>query len=162
MTNECVEKREQLGQLYGSVLGSTEVDPLFRGFFDHTRRNELAMPRCGRCRMVHWYPALRCPHCASPDWHWSVMAPQATVFTWSVLRHQLDPLLPVLEGHIVALAEPLEAPGARLVGNVLATPSDMAVGLDVTIEFVEAAGTELTLPVFVPCAGSCSVPGQRS
>lgn len=92
--------------------------PEFAGFFEASRRHELAFPHCRSCSRFHWYPMKACPHCRSSEIEWRAVEGTGTVFSWTVVRHAFDPAWKERLPYIVALLEFDDAPGVRLVTNV--------------------------------------------
>ena len=108
----------------------------YRPFWEGAEKGELRFPRCRGCGRFHWYPALRCPHCSSAALEWTAVGGEGRVFTWTVVRYpfllEFKDRLPL----IVALVEFDDAPGVRLVTNIVdARPEEMAVGVRVSPVF---------------------------
>jgi uncharacterized OB-fold protein len=85
-----------------------------RGFFDAARRGELAIRMCNGCDAVLHMPVAYCHHCGAWDGRWQVVAGTGTVYSWTVVAHQVHPAFPV--PYTVLLVELDELPGTRVMG----------------------------------------------
>ncbi|MFQ5873266.1 MAG: Zn-ribbon domain-containing OB-fold protein [Dehalococcoidia bacterium] len=121
-----------------------------RPFWEGAKKQKLVFPCCISCGKFHWYPLRRCPHCQSTELEWVEVNGPGRVFTWVIVRH---PFLQAYESwlpYMVALVEFDDAPGIRLVSNIIeCKPEEMQAGLPVQVVFQEVTG-EVTLPVFKP------------
>ena len=135
---------------------SPTFPPEFEHFFDHTRAQRLSFPHCRTCRRFHWYPMKRCPHCRSDDLDWQQVRGPATLFSWTVVRHAFDPKFSDRLPYVVGLVEFADAPGVRLVTNIVEAPEGrIAIGMLLEPVF-EATNAERPLVRFRP-AGSKSM-----
>jgi uncharacterized OB-fold protein len=110
--------------------------PEHAGFMASFRQGRLAFPRCRDCGRCHWYPMPRCPHCRSSSLDWHPVAGPGRVYSFTIVRHAFEekwrPELP----YIVALVEFADAPGVRLITNLVGiAPDAVAIGLDVVPDF---------------------------
>lgn len=114
------------------------VDPLledpisaeFLPHFEGLARREVRLPCCGDCGRFHWYPMPRCPHCQGGDIRWSPITSPATLYSWTVVRHAFQPALRGSLPYIVALVTFDDAPGVRLITNLVdVEPADIHVGM---------------------------------
>lgn len=94
------------------------------GFFAAARRRELAVCTCQACGATLHVPRGYCKHCGSFDVGWRVIAPTGTLYSWTVVEHQVHPAHPV--PYTLVLVEPDEAPTARLVGSIPGRPQLVA------------------------------------
>ena len=127
----------------------SEADPLsppeFAEFFRHLQQGRLAFPRCEDCGRFHWYPMPRCPHCRSAAIRWQTVLGRGAVYTFTSVRHAFDKSRRDSLPYTVALVEFAEAPGIRLVTNIVAADTaELHVGDAVEPVFENAAdGTPL-------------------
>lgn len=76
------------------------------------------------------------------------MSGDATIFTYTIARHQYHPEVPV--PLIIAIVELAEQPGLRFITNIVgASETDVAIGMPVKVTF-ELAGDQAWAPVFTP------------
>jgi len=96
----------------------------------------LSFPFCQDCRRFHWYPMPRCPHCQSRELEWRAVPSQGALYSWTEIHHAFDARYSGPLPYIVALIEFADAPGVRLVSNLVATrTSALAVGMAVEADF---------------------------
>lgn len=118
----------------------------FRPFFAALARDRLAFPHCAQCDRFHWYPMKLCPFCRGSQIVWTGVAGLGRVFSWTVVRHDFDPALRA--PYIVALVEFDDAPGVRLVTNLIdAAFGPLAIGMEVAAVFPAAGERVLFRPV---------------
>jgi uncharacterized OB-fold protein len=104
--------------------------PEFEAFFDAARRGRLSFPRCRACGRFHWYPMKRCPHCRSEAVEWTPVSGRGTLYSWTVVRHPFDDAKAHDLPYIVALVEFPDAPGIRLVTNLVGIdPAAPSIGM---------------------------------
>lgn len=115
-------------------------------FWEGLRRGQLMLPRCPRCGRFQWYPQAMCPGCRHIGLEWVPVAPYGRVYTYTILRRSF---VPGFEGRlplIIAFVEMEEAPGPRLITNLIdADEDEVAVGAPVEIVFREVS-PGVTLP----------------
>ena len=126
----------------------------FRPYFDALARGILAFPRCGDCGRFHWYPMKLCPFCHRAGIGWVAVSGVASLFSWTIVRHDFDPAAIERYGlrapYIVALLEFADAPGVRLISNLVeADPDALAIGMAVQALFPAHDGRVLFRPARV-------------
>jgi uncharacterized OB-fold protein len=125
-----------------------EYQPFWRG----TQEGKLCFPRCRSCNRFIWYPTICCPYCQSRDIEWTAVKGQGKVYSWTVVRHVFDQKFANRLPMIVALVEFDNAPGVRLVTNLVeCKPEDVYASMPVNVIF-QKVNQELTLPVFRPAS----------
>lgn len=129
----------------GPDLTDETVRPYWEGFAD----GELCLPHCPNCEEFHWYPAAVCPHCQSPDWVWSPVSGEATVFTWVRITDDFGmPALAETIPRYTGLVTPVEDDRIRLAA-ILADEPEPTIGQTVTARFRET-DDGLAYPVYGP------------
>lgn len=114
--------------------------PEFAAHFEHLAAGRLCFPHCGRCQRFHWYPMPLCPHCRAGDWQWREVSATGSLFSWTEIHHAFDARYSGPLPYIVALIEFAEAPGIRLVGNLVDSPAtSLALGQAVGADFAAVA-----------------------
>jgi uncharacterized OB-fold protein len=102
----------------------------FRGHFEAIADGSLRFPYCESCGRFHWYPMPRCPHCQSGALVWRKLSGRGTLYSWTVVRHAFDRTLRDAIPYIVALVTFDDAPGVRLVTNLIdAAPESIRIGM---------------------------------
>jgi len=124
------------------------VSEAAEGFWDATRRRELALPWCPSCARFFWYPREVCPVCLGEEVEWRPAAGTGEVYAVSV-HHKTGPGRDPEDGpYAVALVDLPE--GVRIMGNVVGTaPESVAVGMPVTVAWLPLSDGR-HLPQFVP------------
>ena len=112
------------------------------------------MPVCQSCGRAVWYPAPRCPACASERVEWKSLAGNGTLFTYTVVHRSFFGGLTLSHPFVVGLVELEGAPGARLVADVDAAPEQVKVGSRLRIRFQDIGGVRR--PVFEPAESAAS------
>lgn len=102
-----------------SDVATNDVLAEFSGFFENAERGCLAFPCCRSCGKFHWYPMPRCPHCRSKDVAWRAVSGRGTLFSFTRVMHAFDKSRAGALPYVVALVEFADAPGVRLVTNIV-------------------------------------------
>jgi uncharacterized protein len=106
----------------------------------------LRFLRCGECRHYVHPPAPRCPYCLADALTPEAVSGRGVVHSFTVNMQQW---FPDAEPYIIGLVTIAEQDDVRLTTNIIDTEADdMAVGTEVTVDFVEA--DDVWLPVFRP------------
>jgi uncharacterized OB-fold protein len=108
-----------------------------RGFFEVARRGELAIRMCNSCDAVLHMPRAYCHHCGSWEGRWQTVAGSGSLYSWTVVEHQVHPSYPV--PYTVVLVELDDYPAARLIGR-LAGRRDLAAGQRMRVWFETVDG----------------------
>jgi uncharacterized OB-fold protein len=122
--------------------------PSTQEFWDRCARQELAFQRCTECGAFRNPPVPVCHRCRSASYEYAPIAGRGTVYSFTVVTHALAPTLAPYVPYNVALIEFDDAPGVRLVSNVVdAAPEELVVGMPVELQW-EVTGAGATLPRF--------------
>ncbi|MGH7859511.1 MAG: Zn-ribbon domain-containing OB-fold protein [Candidatus Binatia bacterium] len=116
-------------------------------WWESCRRRELRFQKCRDCGTLRHPPSPLCPSCHSLAYDWHPSAGRGRVYSFTWVHHVF---LPGLEGRVpynVAVIVLDDAPGIRLVSNVLdVTPA--ALHIDLPVRLVWEAAGPFTLPRF--------------
>lgn len=119
-----------------------------RPFWDGCRRRVLLVQRCTRCAAFRHPPSPVCWQCRSFDHEWVASSGRGTLFSYAVVHRAFLRSLADRVPYTVAVVALDDAPGVRLVSNVLdAAPETLAVGLPLEVVF-EDVSTDVTVPRF--------------
>jgi uncharacterized OB-fold protein len=119
-------------------LASIAPDATTAPFWDACRRRELRLQRCGDCGAFRQPPSPGCPHCGSARGDWPLLSGRGTVFSFTIVHHAAVPPLAADVPYNVVVIELDDAPGARLISNVLdVAPDDVSVGMRVDLAWDE-------------------------
>jgi len=123
-------------------------DPLDREFYRAARRGELVIQACGDCGKLRFPPRPMCPACQSLAQRWQVLAGRGRVWSYTVPHPPLLPVFNAQAPYNVVVVELDDAPGIRLVGNLVAgteaplnsvDPATIRIGEPVEAVFVAMA-----------------------
>jgi uncharacterized OB-fold protein len=79
------------------------------------------------------------------------VAAKGTLFSWTVVRHAFDRELRDAVPFVVALVEMTDAPGVRLISNLVEfEPRNLAIGTRLVARFEPPVWSSQPLPVFTP------------
>jgi uncharacterized OB-fold protein len=119
-----------------------------RPFWDGCRRRVLLVQRCTRCTAFRHPPSPVCWQCRSFDREWVASAGRGTLFSYAVVHRAFLPSLADRVPYTVAVVALDDAPGVRLVSNVVgAAPETLAIGLPLEVVF-EDVSADVTVPRF--------------
>jgi len=108
----------------------------FEFFYQGLREQKLLVQECDSCGQVRNPPGPMCPSCRSLEWSALECSGLGSVHSYTIHHH---PPLPGFEmPHAMVLADMEE--GFRLLGS-FAGHSDIAVGMPVTIDFMQCGDT---------------------
>lgn len=128
-----------VGPEVGPVL--PVVDDVDTGeFFAAAARGELAIRHCEGCGTDLHLPRESCPHCGLLSRTWRTVEPRGTLYSWTVVEHQVHPAHPT--PYTAVLVELDDAPGVRLLGHLDGRPR-LRIGQAMQAEMQEVAGVPL-------------------
>ncbi|MGW0766677.1 Zn-ribbon domain-containing OB-fold protein [Streptomyces sp. NPDC002676] len=122
-------------------------------FWEYAARGELRVQVCGDCAVPRFPPRPCCPHCQSFAGEWRPVSGRGRVWSYVVPHPPLLPDYAVQAPYNVVLVELEDAPGIRLVGNVVREagaelnsldPHGLRIGARVQVVFRDG------LPQWVP------------
>ena len=111
------------------------VDEVDKEYFDAARRHEIRIQRCTKCRTFQFPAEWICHKCHSFDLEWARVAPRGSIYSWERVWHPAHRALAETCPYLVVVVELSEAPGIRLVGNLLGDPRQ-DVAMDSPVEAV--------------------------
>jgi len=125
---------------------SPSTEPFWRAAAEH----RLVVPRCTACGTYRLPPTPFCWKCRRQGIDWIELSGGGTVYTFVIARQALIPQLADAVPNVVAVIELDDAPGCRLVGNVLnVEPESVEIGMPVVVAWDDVNET-VTIPRFVP------------
>ncbi len=119
-------------------------DGLDSGFWEATRRHELVVQRCRNCATLQFGPEWICHKCHGGGLGWHKVSGRGRLYSWIRVWHPVHPALKNACPYIVAVVELPDAPGVRIVGNLLGDPNQDAP-FDAEVEAVFEDHDEATL-----------------
>jgi uncharacterized OB-fold protein len=125
------------------------MNPTTEPFWQAAKESRLVAPQCANCGHFRLPPTPFCPECQSRDVTWVELSGRGVVFSFAVVHG--FPGLPDITLVPVVVELP-DAPGARLVSNVVGVPAgDVYIGMPLQVVFSPIADGWL-LPVFQPAS----------
>jgi uncharacterized OB-fold protein len=125
------------------ITTDTSTEP----FWQAAKEKRLVAPKCADCGTFRLPPTPFCPECQSTNVDWTELSGRATVFSFSVVHG--FPGLPDIT-LVPAILDLPDAPGARLVSNVVdVAPDKVEIGMEVEVLFSPISDGWL-LPLFRP------------
>lgn len=123
------------------------------GFFEAARRGELALRRCNGCDALLHVPRMYCRHCGSWEGRWEIIDGAATLFSYSVVHHQVHPAYPT--PYTVVLVELDALPEANLVGSIAGIPAlEIGMAMEPWFDHVgDIDDRQVLLPNWRPASG---------
>jgi len=117
-------------------------------FWEAAKEGRLLIKRCGDCGAFSYYPRPFCPKCWSENVAWYEASGDATLYTWSVIYSNDQPIFRDRVPYVAAVVDLAEGP--RMMTNVIDTAfEDLEVGMALTVRFM-AISDDFSIPVFVP------------
>lgn len=123
------------------------VDSWTAPIWEAAARSQLTAQQCGACGTFRMQPTPFCPSCLSQDVNWPILSGHGTLYSYTFARHPR-----VAEnGYCVGVIELDDAPGIRIISNVVEADSDeLAVDMPVEIAFFQPLADDFALPMFRP------------
>ena len=116
----------------GLPIPMPEADGLSAPFWNGLRDNRVMVQHCTACGTFQHGPEWICHHCHAFDPPFEAVAPRARIYSWERAWH---PVHACLNGHgpyVVVVVELRDAPGVRMLGNLLGDPmAEVPIGAEV-------------------------------
>jgi uncharacterized OB-fold protein len=110
-------------------------DELVAPFWRAAARGSLEIPCCAACGTSNWYPVAACRECGSESMRWTALTGQARIYSWAVVKRALHQAFAVFTPYVSIIAEPVDAPGVRIVSRLIDAESE-ALTVDAPIHVV--------------------------
>ena len=118
-----------------------------QAWWEACNRRELVFQRCRGCGELRHPPGPVCRRCHGFDCEWQPSRGSGRVYSFTWVHHVYLPSLQDRVPYNVSVVTLDDAPGVRLVTNIIdVTPPELSIGLAVALAWA-AAGTQ-TLPRF--------------
>jgi uncharacterized OB-fold protein len=120
-------------------LTAIAIGPETEPYWEGCKQGELRFQRCLNCGTFRHPPAPVCYACRARETEWVCVSGRGTVYTYTVVHHPVHPKLTPHIPYNVALVALEDAPGVRLVSNVIdVAPEELRIGLPVEVVFEES------------------------
>ncbi len=134
-----------------SSLADLHPDTATAPFWAAVAEHRLVCQRCANCGHRRMPPGPVCPVCQSMSYEWDELSGRATLYTYTVARHALVPEMRESIPHVIAAVELDDAPGLRLVGNVVdVNVEDVVIGMPLEIVWDDVPERSVTVYRFRP------------
>ncbi len=125
------------------------VEGLGQAFWEGATRHVLCLQRCQDCRTWQGAPELICRHCGSYRLGDEELADtRGVLYSWQRVWYPVHPALKDAVPYVVVLVALPQAPGVRLVGNLVNDPGGplpIGAALEAVFEDHHNADAEYTL-----------------
>jgi uncharacterized OB-fold protein len=111
------------------------ADGLDSAYWEGLARGQLLIQRCEDCSGWQWGPEWICHHCRSFALTFQPVAARGRLYSYERVWHPVHPALNDQGPYVVALVALDEAPGVRVVGNLLGDPERPLI-IDAPVEGV--------------------------
>ena len=158
-----------MGPVTGTHLGMpleiAALDEENVAYFGFCAAGELRLQRCRACDLMRHPPGPSCPWCAGNDFEWIAVEPIGTVYSYTEIRHAVQPAFADHVPYMALLVEldvqrdrPSDGEAIRIIGNLvhpdgaLASPElvrDVGIGTRVRAVFARA-GAGIGIPLWTP------------
>ncbi|MBM4405389.1 MAG: hypothetical protein FJ039_04285 [Chloroflexi bacterium] len=129
-------------------LAHLGADMHTKPFWDYCKQSELRFQRCASCGKFRHPPSYGCRHCGSNKTEWVKSKGLGTIFTFTLPYHAVLPEVAEYVPYNVIVVEFPDAPGVRLISNLIETPlEEIKIGMPVQVVWETA--NETVLPRFV-------------
>ena len=120
--------------------------PMWRAALDH----RLVVARCAACRTDRVPPTPFCGQCGDDNIEWVELTGEATLHSFTIVRHPADAALASYVPYVVAVVDLDGSSEARLVTNIVGCdPSQIAIGDRLEV-FWHEVSAEVVLALFHP------------
>ena len=125
------------------------VQPWTEEFWRASKKHRLLIQECQNCRSLIFYPRKYCPQCWSADLGWREASGKAKVYTFAVMRDQVEPKFMADLPYVLAMVDLQE--GVRMMTQIVqCEPAQVEIGMDVEVTFQDITDQH-ALPLFRPC-----------
>ena len=151
------------GQYLGMTLSIPDLDGENAAYFRFCAQGELRLQRCKACSLVRYPPGPACPWCTGDTFDWVPMSGRGTVYSYTEVRHAVQPAFRPYVPYLALLVEldeqrgqPSEHEAIRMIGNLALPDGSLAppevvrtVGIGSRVRIVFApAGPDLAIPLW--------------
>ena len=116
-------------------------------FFAAAARGELVVRRCRDCGAALHVPRMYCRHCRSWNGDWRTIDGAATLYSWTVVTHQVHPAYPTPYTVVIVALD--ADPDLHFAGRLDDAP-DLHAGMPMQLWFEKLGDDEQDRPITVP------------
>lgn len=134
------------------ILTETHATEATQPFWDAAREDRLVAPRCVACGTFRFPPTPFCFACQAREVEWVELPGTGTVYSFTVVRHPLSPMLAPATPYASGIIEldGTQGAGARMMANIVDCDVD-ALRIGDRVEIVwEHPNDEMSVHRFRP------------
>ncbi len=138
--------------VFPAILTETHATEASQAFWDAAREDRLVAPRCTNCGTFRLPPSPFCFECQHRDVEWVDLPGTGTVYSFTVVRHPLSPMLAPAVPYASGIVEldGTQGAGARMLANIVDCDVD-ALRIGDRVEIVwEHVNDEMSVHRFRP------------
>ncbi len=119
-------------------LADVHTDVHTREYWDFVAKRELRFQQCSGCSAFRFPPLTGCRECGATEVEWVAVAGRGRVFSYTIVHHPAIPDVQEEVPYPVVVVEFDDAPGVRLISNVLDVEFDeVEVGMELDLVWDE-------------------------
>jgi len=120
-------------------------------FWIAASEHRLVCARCADCGTRRMPPSPFCPVCRSDRVEWDELSGRGHLYSFTVARHALMPDMRESLPHVIGVVELDDAPGIRLVANVVEVAVDaVVIGMPLEVRWDDVPQSAVSVYRFVP------------
>lgn len=124
------------------------TDQWTKPFWDAARDHRLVAAACADCGTYRMPPTPFCPHCRSQSIDWRELSGQGVLYSFTIVARAIMPEMADNIPYVPALVDLPDAPGVRLITNVVDVPiSQITIGAKLAVMWHNAPN-DVTIPMF--------------
>jgi uncharacterized OB-fold protein len=125
------------------------TDPWTEPFWQAAREHRLVVARCEKCGRFRSPPTPYCANCLSQEIEWVELSGEATLYTYTIVRHPTAPVLATQVPYVIGIVVLAGTDGTKFMTNVVnCTPDDVHIGM--TLHVVWDDQDDKSVPRFGP------------
>ncbi len=149
------------GEYLGMKVAIDDLDQENQGFYQHWRKHELHVQKCGACDLLRYPTTTACPFCSAGEYDWQAVSGKGTVYSYGEVHHAIAPQFKAHTPYLLLLVEldeqrdqPKPYDGLRFTGNLVTADGTLAppevvrsvgIGSRVRVVFSDI-GSDIALP----------------
>lgn len=123
--------------------------PQVEAYWEGAQEKRLLVPVCEECNATYFPPRVACPHCLASETTLRESAGTGTVYTYSIVRSDMHPVMGEQAPYPVALVDLDDGP--TVFSTLVDCPLEsVEVGMAVSVTFRELTDEQFLFPVFAP------------
>ncbi len=152
MSNEMTTRPEGTQGVFPSIMTESFADDSTKPFWDAAAEGRLVATKCTNCGTFRLPPKPFCFNCQHRDIEWVELPGTGTIYSFTVVRHPLSPMLMPAVPYAAGIIEldGTQGAGARMICNIVDVDVD-AVKIGDKVEIVwEHVNPGMSVPRFRP------------